>query len=321
MRELRSATTRYFDKVDCPVPAGTGIQLTLDKFAGRRVIELETMKFCCQNSRTLAFTLVELLVVIAIIAILAALLLPVLGKAKAKALAMACTSNSKQLGMAWHLYTDDNGGNLVNNGVFNGWTVFAGPQSGQPIQTPNWVYGIMDWSASPDITNLELIADGLLFPYAQQAKIYKCPADRYLSPAQAASGFPDRVRSVSMNAFLAGGAQPGEYWVPGFVAYAKESQLTSPSPSELWVFADENPDTINDGWLITDMANPDQWDDVPASHHNGSCAFNFADGHSETHKWLSSKTCPGISYERTAIQDPGSVDIQWMYHHSSVPSP
>jgi prepilin-type N-terminal cleavage/methylation domain-containing protein/prepilin-type processing-associated H-X9-DG protein len=273
------------------------------------------------KSKFQAFTLIELLVVIAIIAILAALLLPVLGKAKAKALAIACTSNYRQLGTAWHLYSDDNGGNLVNNAVFNGWTVPVGSETSQAIQTPNWVYGIMDWSASPDNTNLQLIASGLLFPYTRQAKIYKCPADRYLSPVQAASGFPDRVRSVSMNAFVAGGAQPGEYWVPGFVAYRKESQLTAPTPSELWVFADENPDTINDGWLNTNMANTNQWDDMPGSYHNGACAFNFADGHSEIHKWLSSKTCPLINYARTAIQDPGSVDIQWMYDHTSVPLP
>src|ERR1039458_5888326 len=205
------------------------------------------------------FTLIELLVVIAITAILAALLLPVLGRAKARALAIACTSNSKQLGLAWHLYSDDNAGRLVNNGVFNGWEVFAGPQTGQPIETPNWGNGLLDWSAAPDITNSQLIADGLLFPYTKQGKIYKCPADQYLSPVQKASGFPDRVRSVSMNAFLAGSAHSGQYWVPGFASYAKERDLIAPVPSDLWVFADENADTINDGWLITAMSNPNQW--------------------------------------------------------------
>src|SRR5208283_571308 len=112
-----------------------------------------------------AFTLVELLVVIALIALLASLLLPVLSQAKAHSLAIACGNNSKQLGVAWRLYADDNGGKLVNNDVFNGWTVLAPPQTGQPIESPNWVYGIMDWSASPDNTNAQLIADGLLFPY------------------------------------------------------------------------------------------------------------------------------------------------------------
>jgi prepilin-type N-terminal cleavage/methylation domain-containing protein len=107
------------------------------------------MRRDCQD----AFTLIELLVVIAIIAILAGLLLPPLSKARGQSLGILCTNNSKQLGVAWHLYADDHSGNLVNDGVFNGWAVFPGPQTGLPIETPNWVYGTLDWSASPDITN------------------------------------------------------------------------------------------------------------------------------------------------------------------------
>ena len=67
------------------------------------------------------------------------------------------------------------------------------------------------------------------------------------------------------------------------------------------------------------MNDPDLWDDMPGSYHDGACVFAFADGHSEIHKWLSAKTSPGINYGRTEIRDPGSVDIQWMHNHTSAP--
>ena len=244
-----------------------------------------------------------------------------MSRAKARGLAIACTNNYRQLGLAWRLYADENSGRLVNNGVFNGWAVFPGPQTGLPIETPNWVYGFIDWSASPDNTNSQLIASGLLFPYAHEARLYKCPADRYLSPAQAACGFAQRVRTVSMNMFVKGSATPGQYWLPGFASFCKDTDILTPTPTELWVFADENPDTMNDGWLHTSMDNPNEWNDMPGSFHNGACPFSFADGHSELHKWQSSKTSPPVAYARTAVEDPGSVDIQWMFKHTSAPLP
>ena len=271
--------------------------------------------------RKAAFTLIELLVVIAIIAILAALLLPALSRAKARAQARACTSNTPQQGLAWHLYTDDNGGYLVNNGVFNGFGNYSGPETGLPIPTPNWAYGMMDWSTSPDITNQTLLTSGLLYHYTQQPKLYKCPADPYLAAAQMGAGFPQRVRSLSMNAFVTGHSPTGAYWLPGYVSYQRESQFLPLAPSLLWVFADEHPDTINDAWLRTEMDSSNQWDDLPGSNHQGACPFNFADGHSELHRWLSAKTSPPVTYSRPTIQDPGSPDIQWMLAHTTVALP
>jgi prepilin-type N-terminal cleavage/methylation domain-containing protein len=275
-----------------------------------------------------AFTLIELLVVIAIIAILAALLLPVLGKAKSQSLGINCMSNTRQLGVAWHMYYGDSGGVLVNNGVYNGFAnLNLSPETGQPIETPNWVYGNLDWTASYDNTNLNLIAKGTLGPYVTQPKILKCPADVYESAEQLSKGYPERVRSVSMNAYIQGTAYPetggGSFWYPTYRAYIKENDMTAPTPALMWVFVDEHPDSINDGWLESDMTNPNDFQDVPACYHNRAAGFNFADGHSEIHKWMSSTVPPSrvvhtIGYIISGgLNDP--VDVRWMQARTSVP--
>jgi hypothetical protein len=112
----------------------------------------------------------------------------------------------------------------------------------------------------------------------------------------------------------------GSIWYPGFRAYFKESNLTAPGPADLWVFVDEHPDSINDGWLESDMANATEWQDVPSCLHNRACDFNFADGHSEIHKWLNALFPPSqIIYGNitTGVSDSTS-DITWMHNHTSV---
>jgi len=131
------------------------------------------------------FTLIELLVVIAIIAILAAMLLPVLSKAKAHAYAIQCMNNTKQLTLAWKLYTDD------YQGVF--------PPNEDGAGNVSWVYGNLDYNASVDDTNtlyLTLPQFAKLGPYTKSPGIYKCPADQ--SRQRGMTG-EQRVRSVSMS--------------------------------------------------------------------------------------------------------------------------
>jgi prepilin-type processing-associated H-X9-DG protein len=223
--------------------------------------------------------LIELLVVIAIIAILAALLLPALTRAKGKALGISCMNNTKQLALAWIMYADDFNGVLV-------WNVSGGNAMGG--SNPNsWVAGWLDWTTDSDNVNTSFLTDpayGKLAPYTGKAKnVYKCPADHFLSTAQRAAHFTDRVRSISMNACM--GNEPGKSFGV-YRGYLKMGDITAPAPAMAWVFVDEQPDSINDGCFYSNLdPNPTQWADIPANYHNGACGYSFADGHSEIKSW------------------------------------
>jgi prepilin-type N-terminal cleavage/methylation domain-containing protein/prepilin-type processing-associated H-X9-DG protein len=235
------------------------------------------------------FTLVELLVVIAIIAILAGLLLPVLAAAKAKGRCITCLSNERQISLACLLYTGDASERLPYN--LGAAEIKQSVARGQFL---NWTSPVLNWELDSDNTNAVLLTEGGIGSYvSRSAGVYRCPSDSVVSDVQAGAGWARRVRSLSMNMMI---GDAGEFSRSGanvnnpyYQQFFKTTQV--PEPSRIFVFIEEHPDSINDGYFI-DQPETYRWMDLPASWHGGAANLGFADGHSETHRWRFASTKP-----------------------------
>jgi prepilin-type N-terminal cleavage/methylation domain-containing protein/prepilin-type processing-associated H-X9-DG protein len=235
------------------------------------------------------FTLLELLVVIAIIAILAGLLLPALAAAKSKGRSITCLSNERQISLACLLYTGDASERLPYN--------LGAAEIKQTVargQFLNWTSPVLNWELDSDNTNAVLLTEGGIGPYiSRSAAVYRCPSDSVVSDVQARAGWTRRVRSLSMNMMI---GNAGEFTQSGtnvnnpyYQQFFKTTQV--PEPSRIFVFIEEHPDSINDGYFI-DQPETYRWMDLPASWHGGAANLSFADGHSEIHRWRFASTKP-----------------------------
>ena len=273
-----------------------------------------------------AFTPIELLVVIIIIAILAALLLPALAKARQKAQNVQCMSNEKQLLYAWKLYIDD------NRNVF--------PYNEEGGSPPAWIYGNEDYNGNIGDTNTAYVLNGAyaqMGPYMlKQAGCFRCPADK--SCAYGLTGAP-RIRSISMSqaaGLNSGGSSQGQgAWLPSqygnngvsgavlYKTYFRESDLGRPSPSKLWLFVDEDPDTINDSAFAVTMPSgtTTDWVDMPAKLHGNGAGLGFVDGHAEIHAWSNPQAIQTTVYRSNPVElpaIPANQDIYWLASRTSA---
>jgi prepilin-type N-terminal cleavage/methylation domain-containing protein/prepilin-type processing-associated H-X9-DG protein len=249
------------------------------------------------------FTLIELLVVIAIIAILAAMLLPALSKAKQKAQGVFCMNNTKQLALGWIMYAGDNDDRTP--GVYDN----GGDPGNLTLWSTNWCGGLV--SIVQLSTNTLPLTAGQIYPYVKSVKVYRCPADN------STTGNEFRVRSYSASqTFGSGNHLPSSQ----YKIYNKLSSIRS--TSETWLLMlliDEAADWINDAAFGVKMTKPGSFSglitDTPSGRHGGACGMTFADGHSIIHKWRSP-----ITYAKHDSSDANPAFVTDMVWLSSVSS-
>jgi prepilin-type N-terminal cleavage/methylation domain-containing protein len=289
-----------------------------------------------RNNR--GFTLIELLVVIAIIAILAAMLLPALARAKQKAQGVYCMNNHRQLAKAWHMYADDSNDVLV----YASTSVGTGPPGTSPNQPDDYAWSAAHMDADPaNRFNWDPSYDMMqrpLWPYNKTVGIYKCPSDR--STIQVNGVQKERILTMSMNTYMGGFAPvptmgdpvpdgTDGHWAfaAGYKIYTKLSKIDV--PAGLFVFLDMREDRINWSNFMTMPlgyvpSDPSlyQLGDLPGFYHGRACGFSFADGHSSMHKWLDDRTVPPmgpINPTAPPFACPGDKDVAFLQDISTRP--
>lgn len=257
--------------------------------------------------------------VLAVIALLAALLLPSLARARAKSQGLACLNQQRQLGFATLLYAADHRDALPYN--------FGEADTRRTVAEGtylNWANNVLNWELDPQNTNAQLLASGGLGSYVGgSTPLFRCPSDRVLSDLQRTAGWPGRTRSISMNAMM---GNAGSFTTNGSNVnnpyYRQFFRLADvPRPAGLFVFVDEHPDSINDGYFLNKVS-AYEWTDLPASFHNQGANLVFADGHAESHRWRNASTLrparPDGAQLPFAVAATADEDWDWLIQRTTL---
>jgi prepilin-type N-terminal cleavage/methylation domain-containing protein/prepilin-type processing-associated H-X9-DG protein len=268
-----------------------------------------------KRSRVPGFTLIELLVVIAIIAILAALLLPALVKAKIQAQKTFCMNNLKQIHLCWAMYSSENDDKIVP--VSNYAPMLPTDPKIQPGAEEAQMYpGSITTTMGTSYfaaTNILFGRLGLLYPCLKSDAVFKCPAD----PKTTSRGDPS-IRSYSANGWMNPTASTlgGGYLHPTATYRLFKKQADISRPTDIYFICEESPGTINDDYFVENPDDPSRWTDMPASYHNKTSMILFADGHAQNRKWTDSQVLNQAG--NFSNYDPRSGDLAWMISITTV---
>jgi prepilin-type N-terminal cleavage/methylation domain-containing protein/prepilin-type processing-associated H-X9-DG protein len=271
-----------------------------------------TRPFALKKARNDGFTLIELLVVIVTVAILALLLLPAIAGTKPNSQAFQCLENLRQLTLGWQMYAGDNSGKITPDGDQQ--TQASTPTDPNILPGGKWIQWCPGNMATYSSYATNFIQAGLIYPYVKTSNVYKCPADQ--SGVRFGPYFYPRLRSYSMNCYMA----PIDPWVSvgqqGTRDFFKDTDINNPKPSMTYVFIDENEHSINDSYFVSDPNQSNYWQDVPATRHGGAGSLSFADGHSEIKRWTDKNVLNPPRFGGFT-GDPSSGDSAWLHQRAT----